>query len=116
MNRFNLFAQLAKFVHKQGSNVFGGIPRASLTRKQLKKFRPPRYKPAFSMGFRGATKSSTPIGTLPAPTIDQVRNHERKYGQRIHVKNGLMFFAFDGLMWTKDEAERRLEKSLRSIC
>jgi len=78
-----------------------------LTRKQLKKLRPPRFKPAFSMGFRGAPKTENRPGSIPAPTIDQVRYRELKYGQRIHVKNGLMFFASDGIMWTADEAERR---------
>jgi hypothetical protein len=95
MGKFNLFAKLIQFMNPQTADM------PTFTRKQLKKMRPPRYKPASSVGFRGFPKTETPPGMVAAPTIDQVRRRERKYGQRIHVKNGLMFFASDGYMWTK---------------
>lgn len=116
MSRFDLFAKFANFMKDHGPNSLTGGLVQPPTRKELRALRPPRFKPAFSMGFRGAPKTETRPGSIPAPTIDQVRNRERKYGQRIHVKNGLMFFAADGMMWTKEEAATRLEKSLRSVC
>lgn len=116
MGRFNLFAALAAFLSTQGPTSLNGGIVAPPSRRRLKRLRPPRYKRAFSMGYRGFPKTEQRLGSIPAPTIDQVRHRERKYGQRIHVKNGLMFFKSDGVMWTKDEAERRLEKSLRSVC
>jgi len=65
------------------------------------------FKPASSVGFRGKPRSYSAPGSMAAPTIDQVRDRERKYGQKIHVKRGLMFFASDGIMWTADEAAKR---------
>ena len=109
MSRLNLFQKLATFMAQNGPDAMLRSVAAPPTRKQLKKLRPPRWKPAFSMGFRGATKTYSRPGGIPAPTIDQVRNRERQYGQRIHVKNGLMFFASDGFMWTKEEAAKRQE-------
>jgi len=84
-----------------------GLDTHPLSRRERKAFKPRLYKPAFTCGYRGAPRMSTPCGSIPAPTIDQVRDRERKYGQRIHVKRGLMFFKSDGIMWTKEEAERR---------
>jgi len=107
MGRFKPFAALTAMVKNKFTSMFGNIPRFSLTHKQLKRLRPKRYRPAFSMGYRGAPKTYQRIGATPAPTIDQVRDRERKYSQRIHVKNGLMFFKSDGIMWTVDEATRR---------
>jgi hypothetical protein len=103
MGKFNLFAKLVQFMNPQAADM------PIFTKKQLKKMRPPRYKPASSVGFRGFPKTSKYPGNKAAPTLDQVRNCERKYGQRIHVKNGLMFFASDGFMWSKEEARKRWE-------
>ena len=107
MSRFNLFQKLTALMARNGPDAMLRNIAAPPTRKQLKRMRPPRWKPAFSMGFRGATKTYSRPGGMPAPTIDQVRNRERKYGHRIHVKNGLMFFADDGSMWTKELANQR---------
>lgn len=110
MSRFDLFAKLANFMkNSNGKSLYKLAPP---TRKELKKLRPPRFKPAFSMGYRGNPKTETRPGSTPAPTIDQVRNRERKYGQRIHVRNGLMFFAADGVMWTKHEAQIRQQEKI----
>lgn len=118
MSRFKLFAALAGMMAGMGPNsIAGRVAAPPISRKRLKRMRPKRYKPAFSMGYRGFPKSTERPGRIPAPTIDQVRHRERKYGQRIHVKQGgIMYFKSDGLMWTADEAKRRLEKSLRSVC
>lgn len=104
MSHFNLFAKLAQFMRNSNSKP---MFKPQLTRKDLRALRPPRYKPAFSCGYRGWPKTSTPPGSIPAPTIDQVRHLERKYGQKIHVKLGVMYFATDGRMFTRDEAELR---------
>lgn len=107
MSRFDLYRRLAAFLNRHGPNSLTGSVVAPPTRKQLKRLRPPRYKSFFTMGYRGWPKTYAKRGARPAPTIDQVRRRERKYGQRIHVKNGLMFFATDSLMWTAEEAKRR---------
>jgi len=107
MSKFNLFAKLSQLMAKHGPDGMLNMPVAPPSRKQLKRMRPPRFKPASSVGFRGLPKTYSRPGVIPAPTIDQVRRRERKYGQRIHVKNGLMFFASDGFMWTKEEAAKR---------
>lgn len=114
MSRFDLFAKLASLLKRDNRAYTPHL--AQLTRKQLKKLRPPRYKPAFSMGHRGFPKTLRRPGHKAAPTIDEVRHRERKYGQKIHIKEGLMFFASDGIMWTKEEAQRRFERQYRSIC
>ena len=88
--------------------LFNPTEDAWISRKRLKRMRPTRYKPAFSMGFRGNSKSThLRPGSVPAPTIDQVRKRERKYGQKLHVARGLMFFASDGFRFTPEEARRR---------
>lgn len=116
MNKMKLFTRLAAFManHRPTdlTDMFvGGVP----SRRKLKKLRPPRYKPAFSCGYRGWPKTETPLGSVPAPTLDQVRNRERKYGQRIHVKRGIMFFKTDGVMWTKHEAMKRATEDLENV-
>lgn len=100
---YNLLAKLMG----RGRRNLGNIPVAPPTRKELKAARPPRYKAAASHGYRGLPKSYNRPGAIAAPTLDQVRAREIKYGQRIIVQNGLMFFKADGVMWTKAEAERR---------
>lgn len=111
MSRFNLFAKLAMMMSAYGAPAIAGrMPAPNISRKQLKRLRPSRFKSAFSIGFRGWPKTYMRKGAMPAPTIDQVRDRERKYGQRIHVKRGLMFFASDGIMWTASEAAYRQER------
>ena len=115
MSRFDVFARLAHYLGQHGDpTVSGRLANPGLTRKQLRKLRPPRYKPAFSCGYRGWPKTTTPCGSIPAPTMDQVRDRERYFGLKIHVKNGLMFFASDGRMWTRDEATKRQEAAYGS--
>lgn len=107
MSRFNLAAKLMKYMSSFGPNAMTGSIFPGISRKMLKRLRPPRYKPCFSIGHRGWPKSEMAPGQAPAPTIDQVRRKEQKYGQKLHVKNGLMFFASDGVMFTNEEAKRR---------
>ena len=75
--------------------------------KSLKAKRPKRYKPAFTMGFRGFPKTYKPCGSVPAPTMDQVRRIERAYMTKLHVKLGLLYFKEDGRVFTKEEAAKR---------
>lgn len=103
MKKLAVFAALTSLFGGYGASIDG--PR--LSRRRLKSMRPKRYRPAFTMGYRGLPKTYVRPGAMAAPTIDQVRDRERKYGQRIHVKQGLMFFANDSIMWTADEARRR---------
>ena len=98
LNKYNLYNRMANWLIGSG-----------VTRRDLRELRPTRYRPAFSMGYRGFAKTEKPCGTVPAPTIDQVRARERKYGQRIGVRNGIMFFLSDWTMWTKEEAIKRSE-------
>ena len=107
MGKFDLFAKIANYMSKHASGLEQYAKEILPTRKQLKKLRPPRYKAAFSIGFRGYPKSYNRPGAMAAPSLDQVRFIERTYGQKIHVKNGLMFFASDGIMYTSHEAALR---------
>jgi len=106
MGHFNIFAKLATMMDQSKHS-----PAWAPSKKELKKLRPPRYKPAFTMGFRGFPKTESPCGTVKAPTQNQVRRLERKYETRLHVKasgtTGLLFFAADGVMFSKPEALRR---------
>ena len=94
---------LDKFSNAESYELFSKL----IKQVGAKPKRPPRYKRAFSMGFRGFPKEVTYLGSTAAPTIDQVRARERKYGQRIHVKQGLMFFKTDGAIFTTADAEFR---------
>ena len=81
--------------------------------KKMKEMRPKRFKPAFTMGFRGFPKTYQRCGSVPAPTQDQVRTLERAYMTRLHVKLGLLYFKEDGKVFTKEEAlKRRNDKML----
>lgn len=67
-----------------------------------------RDKPYFTMGYRGFPRVPRILGTASAPTIDQVRNLERKYKTRLHVKMGLIYFKSDGVLFNADEAKQRM--------
>lgn len=84
--------------------------------------RPPRsetYKPAFTCGFRGAPRTMKPLGSIPAPTIDQVRNLERAYMCRLHVRNGLMYFKGTNIAFSHklghDHREARMREMMADI-
>jgi hypothetical protein len=59
------------------------------------------FKPAFTCGFRGWPRTMTRPGSIPAPTIDQVRRLERAYMCKLHVKQGLIYFT-DGTPFTHE--------------
>ena len=107
MSKLGAFAKFTQFMAQNGPDSLNKAFVAPPSKKLLKRLRPPRYKRAFSMGFRGLPKEATRLGSTAAPTIDQVRARERKYGQRIHVKQGLMFFKTDGAIFTTADAEFR---------
>ena len=70
--------------------------------------RPPRsatYKPASSCGWRGAPRKMTPTGSIPAPTIDQVRKLERAYMCKLTVKRGVMYFRGTDIAFTHDRGK-----------
>lgn len=73
-------------------------------RSAQKPARSTTYKPAFSMGFRGAARTMTPPGNIPAPTIDQVRKLEQAYMCRLDVKHGLIYFK-DGTPFTHERGK-----------
>ena len=76
--------------------------------QKMKTMRPKRYKPAFTMGFRGFPKTYKPCGSVPAPTMDQVRKLERASMPKLHVKaGGLLYFKEDGRVFTREEAAKR---------
>ena len=66
---------------------------------------PTLYKSAVS----GFPRSSQRCGSVPAPTMDQVRKIEREYGQRLRVFQGVMFFKEDSVLFTKEEGQKRYE-------
>lgn len=86
------------------------------TRKEVKAARPQRYKPAFSCGFRGFPKTHTPIGSVPAPTIDQVRKLERTFMCRLVVKQGLIYFREDGKPFSHAEGLARRQTRMEELC
>lgn len=92
---------LARF----GQSNNEAMERFSALMRQLRAAqKPPRsttFKPAFSMGYRGAPRTMTRPGSIPAPTIDQVRRLERAYMCRLHVKGGLIYFK-DGTPFTHE--------------
>jgi len=47
-----------------------------------------KYKPAFSVGFRGWPRTFHPTGHVPAFTLDHVRALERAFQCRLWVKPG----------------------------
>lgn len=71
------------------------------------------YKPAFTCGFRGFARRMKPPGSVPAPTIDQVRRLERTYACKIIVKAGWMYFKEGGQIFTEEEAAiRQIDKAV----
>ena len=59
------------------------------------------YKSATS----GFPRSSQPCGSVPAPTLDQVRRKERLCGRRLIVKRGLMHYKDTGALFTNTEVK-----------
>jgi hypothetical protein len=115
-NKMSVLAKMiAKFGYEGADHQLGhaglNIPtRGRNTGRRIRmREQGPRYKPASSSGFRGAPRTSVPCGSVPAPTIDQVRKIELKYGQRLQVRHGLMFFKEGGDMFTQHEAQKRKE-------
>jgi hypothetical protein len=75
-----------------------------------------KYKPAFSMGFRGFPRTETPLGRTPAPTIDQVRELEKKYKVKLIVKEGLVYFKYGEELFTHERAKERNAPSRDCNC
>jgi hypothetical protein len=73
------------------------------------------YKPAASYGWRGSPKTSTRPGSVPAPTIDQVRNIERAYLLKIDVHRGIMYFKDDQTVFNHEEANMRRHNTYRAM-
>jgi hypothetical protein len=73
-------------------------------RRYRTKTRVPMYKSAVS----GFPRTSTPCGSIPAPTMDQVRRIEQKYKIKLHVKQGLLYFR-DGQIFNRNAAKARMQ-------
>jgi len=78
------------------------------------------YKPAFSMGYRGASRTISPCGSVAAPTIDQVRKIEQAYMCRIHVRRGLLYFKGTDTAFTPERGLKhralRMAKLSQEVC
>ena len=80
-------------------------PQGRVRSRRARRPGPTLYKSAVS----GFPRSSQRCGSVPAPTMDQVRKIERTYGQRLDVKAGLMYFKGEDLLFTQHEAQKRGE-------
>lgn len=112
----NSFIQnmLSKFTTRKDTMTdFNGLMQTLRAAQKVK--RKYTYKPAFSMGFRGAPRTTKPTGMTPAPTIDQVRNIERAYLCRIHVKNGVMYFKNTSTAFTPERGKKHRMTKLAAM-
>lgn len=94
LNRFNNNSKMYQF--------------QDLMRKLRAAQKPPRsttYKPAFTCGFRGLPRTLKPLGSIPAPTIDQVRKLERAYMCKLTVKRGVIYFRGTDIAFTHDRGK-----------
>jgi hypothetical protein len=84
---------------------------AQMAHKAMKPDRQNTFKPRSSYGFRGSPRVLKDR-FAPAPTIDQVRNLERRYKCKLHVKQGFIYFT-NGELFSHQKARVAL-KSLIS--
>lgn len=73
------------------------------------------HKPASSYGFRGSPRTAVPCGSIPAPTIDQVRRIEQAYMIKIDVHHGIMYFKNEITAFTHEEAKNRRHEQLHTM-
>jgi len=71
----------------------------------------PMYKSATS----GFPRSSKPCGSVPAPTLDEVRWLERAFMCRIDVRGGLMYFRHEATLFDQDVAHDRRQVKLQAM-
>jgi hypothetical protein len=104
---------LSTFGYTGADHMLGhkGMSIPTRGRNKARRIRSRNMGPMFKSATSGFPRTSVPCGSIPAPTIDQVRARERKYGQKIWVKLGLMYFASDMVLYTKEEALRRQQNS-----
>lgn len=94
---------LDSFRYQEQRETMQGIVRA--LRQSRRAPRSITFKPAFSVGFRGWPRTLEHT-RQPAPTIDQVRNLEQKYGEKLIVAKGLVWFK-DKVPFTHEKAQAR---------
>jgi hypothetical protein len=84
-------------------------------RKLQKLPRSHTFKPASTYGFRGSPRSSSRPGAATAPTIEEVRKIERAYMCRIHVKQGLLYFAHTDTPFTHEAGAEHRKKRMQEM-
>ena len=113
----NKLTKMAKFIsnfgyegvdHLIGSRALN-VPRKGRQKSRragrgVKNLGRPMYKSATS----GFPRSSKPCGSVPAPTLDQVRNIERAYMIKIDVRGGLMYFKHEATLFSHEQGKVRL--------
>lgn len=108
-NKMGVLASLIKSFGYEGVDHLLGSRVLNVPRKGRQKNRRPKldkgrmYKSATS----GFPRSSKPCGSVPAPTIDQVRQLEQAYMLKLDVHHGIIYFKEDQTVFSKDEAAKR---------
>jgi hypothetical protein len=122
----NKMTKLAKFIASFGyegvDHLLGAKGMSSYGSKQgRQKTRRPSfktkglYKPASSTGFRGSPKTSVRPGSVPAPTIDQVRRLEKAYMLKLDVHRGIMYFKSDQTVFSHNSAKARRQEKMQCM-
>jgi len=65
------------------------------------------FKPVSSSGYRGFPRTFKDRHMTSAPSRDQRRTLERAYMTRLHTKDGLLYFKYDGVLFSHEEAKKR---------
>lgn len=110
-NKMGILAKMLSTFGYEGLDHRLGHAGMSLPSRGRNKSRRVRSKNVGEQMYKSATsgfpRSTIACGSIPAPTMDQVRRIERKYGQRLKVMRGLLFFKCDDVMFTQHEAQKR---------
>lgn len=117
----NKMTKMAKFIANFGyegvDHIVGtralSVPRHG--RQKTGRARMGRYEFKYKSATSGFPRSTKPCGSIPAPTLDQVRRLERAYMTRLHVKLGLLYFKSDGTIFTKESAMARRQEKMQGM-
>lgn len=116
----NKLSKMASFIanfgyegvdHLIGSRALN-VPRKGRQKNRRVKLDKGRMYKSATSGF---PRSSQPCGSVPAPTIDQVRRLERAYMLRLDVRRGLMYFKSDKTIFSHELAKARREDKMLSM-
>jgi hypothetical protein len=116
----NRMGKIAKMISAFGyegvDHLFGTLPMKGRQKSRRVRMNPEtKYKPASSYGFRGSPRSSTRCGSVPAPTLDQVRKLEQAYMLRLIVKTGIIYFKSDDTVFDHNSAKARRQEKLQAM-